>query len=137
MATTTRTRSEVAETAVKSNGKSTRFGTARAVMTDAVTEAATVAGSIASEASTRLPVAATTTRDAFDDANRRIRGSSDEVLRMGTAASFAFVAGLLIAGANRILVAVALIPVAMIGIVMLERSTGTSVAGRSSGPGGL
>jgi hypothetical protein len=133
MATTT-TRTEV----TRSNGKTSRLETARTVVADAVGEATTAAGSIAADASARLPVAASTTRAAFDDANRRIHASSDEMLRIGTAVSFGFAAGLLIAGANRMLVAMALIPVAMIGLTMLERSSSPGGVGDAAGvPGGL
>jgi hypothetical protein len=92
----------------------------------AVSDAATAAGSIATDATTRLPGAAATTRAAFDDANLRIRASSDELLRLGTALSFGIAAGLLIAGANRVLVAVAMVPVGMLGLAMLERWSGSS-----------
>ncbi len=102
-----------------------RIGTARAVVTDA----AATAGSLATDAASRLPGAATTTRAAFDDANRRIRSSSDEMLRLGSAVSFGFAVGLLIAGASRLLVAAALFPVGMAGLAMLERWSGS--AGRS------
>ncbi len=134
MATTT-TRSEVKEaTRVKERSPQTsRIETARAVMADAVADAAAAAGSIATEASTKVPSAAATGRAAFDDANRRIRASSDEMLRIGTAVSFGLAAGLLIAGANRLLVALALVPVGMIGLTMLERSSEKS---RSSDGGG-
>ena len=97
--------------------------TTRTVVADAVSDVATTASAIAADASTRLPAAASTTRAAFDDANRRIHASSDEMLRIGTAVSFGFLAGLLIAGANRLLVAVALVPLTMIGLTMLERSS--------------
>ena len=116
MATTTSTRSTETSAAPRTK----RIETARAVVSDA----ATTAGSLATEASARLPGAATTTRAAFDDANRRIRSSSDEMLRLGTAVSFGFAVGLLIAGASRLLVAAALLPVGMVGLVMLERWSG-------------
>lgn len=138
MATTT-TRSEVKEPArVKEPTQTSRIETARAVVAGAVADAAATAGSIATDASTRLPTAAATTRAAFDDANRRIRASSDEMLRLGTVVSFGFAVGLLIAGANRILVALALVPVGMIGLTMLERSSEKSRPSGSGGaPGGL
>jgi len=91
-----------------------------------VTDAAAAAGALATDASTRLPGVAATTRAAFDDANSRIRASSDEMLRLGTAVSFGLAAGLLIAGANRILVVAAMFPVGMMGLAMLERWSGSS-----------
>src|ERR671913_1658176 len=94
------TQSEV----TRSRGRPSRLEATRTVVADV----ATTASSIAADASVKLPAAASTTRAAFDDANRRIHASSDEMLRLGTAVSFGFVAGLLIAGANRLLVAMAL-----------------------------
>ena len=128
----------------QSTGKTTRAGqasrleTARTVVTDAVTDAASTAGSLAADASARIPAAASTTRAALDDANRRIRASSDDMLRLGTALSFGVVVGMLVAGANRILVAIALVPLTMFGLSMLERSSATSSPTcHAGGPGGL
>ena len=60
------------------------------------------------------------------------------MLRFGTAVSFGLAAGLLIAGANRILVAAAMIPVGMMGMAMLERWSGSSrPTDGSRQPGGL
>lgn len=136
MATTT-PRPQVAgqtATATEDTTRPSRLDAAR----DAVSDAASAAGSLASDASTRLPGVAATTRAAFDDANLRIRASSDEMLRLGTAVSFGLAAGLLIAGANRTLVVAAMIPVGMMGLAMLERWSGSSrpTAG-SNAPGGL
>ena len=71
-----------------------------------------------------------TTRAAYDDANRRIRSSSDEMLRLGSAVSFGLAVGLLVAGASRLLVAAAMVPVGMLGLAMLERWSGAK--GRSA-----
>jgi hypothetical protein len=114
-----------------------RLETTRTVVTDAVADVATTASSIAADASARLPVAASTTRAAFEDANRRIHASSDEMLRLGTAVSFGFVAGLLIAGASRILVAMALVPLTMMGLTLLERSSATYRPGTGGSVPGL
>lgn len=124
MATTT-PRPQVAEKTAMITKDATRPSRLDAAM-DAILDAAAAAGSVASDASTRLPSVAATTRVAFDDANLRIRTSSDETLRLGTAVSFGLAAGLLIAGANRILVAAAMVPVGMLGLVMLERWSGSS-----------
>ena len=118
MATTTSTRSTESSKARQSN----RIDAARAVVSDV----AATAGSAATEASARLPIAAATTRAAYDDANRRIRSSSDEMLRLGTAVSFGLAVGLLIAGASRLLVAAAMLPIGMLGLAMLERWSGAA-----------
>jgi len=136
MATTT-SRPQVAEKAAKVTEETTRPSRLDAAM-GVVSDAAAAAGSLATDASTRLPGVAATTRAAFGDANLRIRASSDEMLRLGTAVSFGLAAGLLIAGANRILVAAAMIPVGMMGMAMLERWSGSSrPTDGSSQPGGL
>ena len=122
MATTT-SRPQVAEktsNAAEEANRPTRVDAALGVVSDA----AAAAGSLATDATTRLPGVAASTRAAFDDANLRIRSSSDEMLRLGTALSFGLAAGLLIAGANRILVAAAMVPVGMMGLAMLERWSG-------------
>ena len=43
------------------------------------------------------------------------------MLTVGTAPAFGFAAGLLIGGANRLLVAAAFLPVAMMGLTLLDR----------------
>jgi hypothetical protein len=89
-----------------------------------------VAGSVAtaaSEAVARLPEAAQTTRGAMEEANRAIRAGSDEMLTAGTTLSVGLALGLLIGGANRLLVILALIPAAAMGFTLLDRSqTGRS-----------
>lgn len=130
MATTT-SRPEVAEKPAKVTEDTTRPSRLGAAM-DAVSDAAAAAASLATDASTRLPGVASTARATFDDANLRIRASSDEMLRLGTAVSFGLAAGLLLAGANRILVAAAMVPVGMMGLAMLERWSGSSRSTASS-----
>jgi hypothetical protein len=75
----------------------------------------------ASEASARLPEAASTTRHAFQEANRMVRSGSDETLKVVGALSLGFAAGLLIGGANRLLVIAALVPAALVGSEFVER----------------
>ena len=71
----------------------------------------------------RLPEAAATTRAAVDEAARRIETGSDEMLTAGATLSLGLALGLLIGGANRILVTLALIPAAAMGMTLLDRST--------------
>lgn len=96
--------------------------------TAAIADAADAVKGAAGEAAEKIPDLVSTTRAAFDDANGRIRAGSDEMLTIGTALSFGFAAGLLVGGANRILVGAALIPVAMMGLTLLDRSSGTRSA---------
>jgi hypothetical protein len=84
--------------------------------------AGTVRGA-AEEAVARLPDVAATTRLAIEDANRQMRAGSDEMLTIGSVLSFGFALGLLVGGASRLLVAAALIPTAMMGLTLLDRSS--------------
>ena len=74
----------------------------------------TVAG-VAGEVSARLPEAAGTTRDAFQEANRMVRAGSDETLKVVVALSIGFAGGLLLGGAPRILVIASLVPALLVG----------------------
>ncbi len=76
------------------------------------------------------------TRAAFDDANRRIRAGSDGGLTIGTAVTFGLAVGLLVGGAARPPVAVALIPAGMMGLTLLDRSSRQPAAGRADATAG-
>jgi hypothetical protein len=91
---------------------------------DLVAGARSVADGVAGAAGSvvnALPDAAASTRAAVDEAARRIEAGSDEMLTVGTTFSLGLALGLLIGGANRILVAAALIPVAAIGMTLIDR----------------
>ena len=103
----------------------------------AVSGAADAMVGAATDAAARLPDVVATTRAAFEDANRRMQAATDEMLTVGTALSFGFAAGLLIGGASRLLVASAMVPVAMMGLTLLDRSGGRASGGRPKGAGGL
>jgi hypothetical protein len=86
-----------------------------------------VAGGVigaASEAVARLPEAAQSTRGAVEEANRAVRAGSDEMLTAGTTLSVGLALGLLIGGANRLLVILAVIPAAAMGFTLLDRAQG-------------
>ena len=105
------------------NGKSTDGSSRAAAVGGAVSEAASTAKVAAGDAVSRLPEVAATTRSAFEDANRQIRSGSDEMLSVGSVLSFGFAMGLLVGGANRLLIAAALVPTAMMGLTLLDRSS--------------
>jgi hypothetical protein len=86
-----------------------------------VADAAGTVREAASDAVARLPEVAATTRLAIEDANRQMRAGSDEMLSIGSVLSFGFAMGLLIGGASRLLVAVALIPAAAMGLTLMDR----------------
>ena len=88
---------------------------------DAVADAAGTVRVAAGDAVARLPEVAATTRSAIEDANRQMRAGSDEMLSVGSVLSFGFAMGLLIGGASRLLVAVALIPAAAMGLTLMDR----------------
>jgi hypothetical protein len=88
----------------------------------AAREAAGTVATAASDAVSRLPEAAQTTRGAVEEANRAIRAGSDEMLTAGTTLSVGLALGLLLGGANRLLVILALIPAAAMGFTLLDRT---------------
>lgn len=75
----------------------------------------------AEEAAARLPAVATTARDAIAEAGRTIRTESDDRLAGGALLTFGLALGLLVGGANRLLVIAALIPTTAMGITLLDR----------------
>jgi hypothetical protein len=93
---------------------------------------ATTARSIASDvadravsAAQRLPEAATATGAQLERANQIIRAESDEVLAVGTSLALGLAMGLLLGGANRLLVILALIPATAMGFTLFDRHGGT------------
>jgi hypothetical protein len=127
MATTTATRTPApASTEAAGSADETLMTKAAAGLSSATGAAATAAGAAATAAgdvAARLPALTERSLAAFDDVNRRIESGADATLATGAAVSFGFAAGLLIGGANRILVALALVPVAMMGLTLLDRIT--------------
>ena len=82
----------------------------------------------------RLPDAAAQTRAAVDEAARRIETGSDEMLTAGTTLSLGLAIGMLVGGAPRILVALALIPAAAMGLTLLDRNSNRSGSGATRRP---
>ena len=85
------------------------------------TVADTVAGA-AGDVSARVPEVAQSTRDALGEATRLVQRGSDQTLKVVGAASIGLATGLLIGGANRLLVVASLLPAALIGATMVERA---------------
>ena len=93
-----------------------------------------IAGDVADRAAavaSRLPEAATVTGASLERAGIAIRGESDEVLAVGTSLSLGLAMGLLLGGANRILVVLALIPATAMGFTLFDRHGGTGTRLRS------
>jgi hypothetical protein len=78
---------------------------------------------MAGEVRNRLPGAAASTRDAVSSAQQQMGAMSDEMLTGGALLSLGIALGLLLANANRLFVAVALIPAAAMGTTLIDRRT--------------
>ena len=76
-------------------------------------------------AAQRLPEAASQTGAQIEKANQMIQGESDEVLAVGASLSLGLAMGLLLGGANRLLVILALIPATAMGFTLFDRHGGT------------
>ncbi len=118
MAATTTTLSDEATKAVDAIEETNRGARAN------IGEAAVAVKDAANDVVAKLPEAAATTRTALVEVDRQLRVSSDEMLSAGATLSFGLAIGLLIGGANRLLVAFALVPVAAMGLTLLGRSNG-------------
>ena len=91
-------------------------------------------GAAAGEVSARIPEVAQSTRDALTEANRMVQGGSDETLKLVGATAIGLATGLLLGGANRILVILAMLPAALIGATLVERmDRGTTPSSSRSG----
>ena len=116
--TTTRPRSD-AESTARDIASTTK---------DVASEVADRASAVAA----RLPEAAATTRGAVEEAARRMEKGSDEMLAIGASLSLGLALGMLLGGANRILVALALIPATAMGFTLLDRYGGARTTTRRS-----
>ena len=99
--------------------------------TDLAATAKGIASDVADRAvsaAQRLPEAATATGVQLERANQMIRGESDEMLAVGTSRSIGLAMGLLLGGANRLLVILALIPATAMGFTLFDRHGGTRAA---------
>ncbi|HEX5239743.1 MAG TPA: hypothetical protein VFW20_01980 [Candidatus Limnocylindrales bacterium] len=75
--------------------------------------------------SRQVPEVARGSRTLMEDAMRGIEASSDERVAAGVTLSLGLAIGMLIGGAPRILTAIALLPVAAFGIVLMDRRSTT------------
>jgi hypothetical protein len=100
-------------------------------ITDTARHVADSVAGAAGDVTARIPEVAQGTRDALTEANRMVRGGSDSTLTLVGAGAIGFAVGLLVGGANRILVVLSLVPAALIAATLLERVD--AEAGHSSG----
>jgi hypothetical protein len=96
-----------------------------------ITDAAGNVRDLAASTADRVPVAAAAAKDLVVEADRQMRGGSDEVLATGATFSTGVALGLLVAGANRALVALAVVPAIAMALTLLERSADRSSARRA------
>lgn len=82
--------------------------------------AETVAGAVG-ESTARIPEVAHGTRRAITEASRMVHRGSDLTVKLVGALSIGFAIGLLVGGANRLLVLAALVPAALVGVTLVER----------------
>ena len=71
-----------------------------------------------------MPEVARVSRGAVDDLMRAIETGSDQQVTAGVSLSLGLAIGMLLGGAPRLLIALALAPVAIMGIALAERRTG-------------
>ena len=94
---------------------------------DLVATAKGIASDVADRAvaaAQRIPEAASQTGVQIEKANQTMRGESDEILAVGTSLSLGLAMGLLLGGANRLLVILALIPATAMGVTLFDRHGG-------------
>lgn len=111
--------------------KSTTAGTAAAEARNTVTVAAEEVRGALQGVSRQVPQVARASRGALDDLYRMIDTSSDERVTAGVTLSLGLAIGMLLGGANRLLIALSLVPVAITGLVMADRR----VSGRGTRSG--
>ena len=78
-----------------------------------------------------VPAVARTTQNAVTDLYRTIDSGSDERVSAGVTLSLGLAVGMLIGGAPRLLIALALVPLTITGLVLADRRT-RAATGRAS-----
>src|SRR4029079_9878865 len=94
---------------------------------DAVSDVAAKVGTVANDAAARLPDIALTTHVAIEGDSREALAARGDTLGAWSALSFGLAGGLLVGGANRLLVAIAMIPAAILTLAFLDRTSRTHV----------
>ncbi|HEX5591436.1 MAG TPA: hypothetical protein VFX65_14180 [Candidatus Limnocylindrales bacterium] len=92
---------------------------------DALRAASNQVGEAVETVRTSLPEVARASRGFMDDAMRRIERGSDQQVSAGVTMSLGLAIGMLLGGAPRLLIALALVPVAAMGLVLMDRRAGT------------
>jgi hypothetical protein len=111
--------------ATTSASRTTGEDTDRNGAVGAVSRAASAAASTAGDIAAQMPEVASSTRSAVAEIRREMRAGSDEALTSGATLSFGIAIGLLLGGAPRALVGLAMVPAAAMAVTLWERRSGT------------
>jgi hypothetical protein len=125
MTSSTTSRTESAAARTRSDAATTATD-ARDTVVAAASEARDALDSMART----MPDVARASRGLMDDAMRAIERGSDERVSAGVTLSLGLAIGMLIGGAPRLLTVLALVPVAAMGIVLVDRRS--QAGGRSA-----
>lgn len=117
----TGTRATGGSTRSNGGGDRSRASEAR----DVVSTATAQMGAAVEGVRESLPEVARASRGLMNDAMRWAETSSDQRVTAGVTMSLGLALGMLLGGAPRLLIALALIPVAAMGLVIMDRRTGT------------
>jgi hypothetical protein len=105
-----------------SGGPAKAGGPTRAAeLGDALRAAGTGISDAVGAARTAAPELARTSQELADELMRRVQAGSDQQVSAGVAMSLGLAIGMLLGSAPRILVALALVPVAAMGFVLMDR----------------
>ncbi|TAK00922.1 MAG: hypothetical protein EPO36_06955 [Chloroflexota bacterium] len=125
--------SDATKERVKTNGASRaggRTGIQRAEeLGGALRAAGSGLGDAVGAARAAVPELARTSQELADDVMHRIKAGNDEQVTAGVAMSLGLAIGMLLGSAPRLLIAAALVPVAAMGLVLMERRSGASPRG--------
>ena len=120
------------ETATRTSTRSTRANGGDGSNAEAVQAAMREVRSAIQGMGRQVPEVARASRTAVDDLVRAIETGSDERVSAGVTLSLGLAIGMLLGGAPRLLIALALAPVAIMGMVAAERRTGRANRSTSS-----
>ena len=95
---------------------------------DTIRSATVQVGDAVDSVRATLPEVARASRELASDALQRIEAGSDQQISASATMSLGLAIGMLLGGAPRLLIALALVPVAAIGIVMLGRRPARPIA---------
>lgn len=98
-------------------------------MTDTAGRVADSVAGAAGELTARLPEVAQSTQGLVMEATRAVQRGSDPTLQIIGAMSIGLAVGLLVGGANRLLVLLSLVPSGLIGATLLERRNASTPTG--------